>query len=58
MVHAATDASSVRVFRHEGSAEIELGPHEKWPVWLRIVVIVSLSGTLWAGIIAAISALL
>ena len=41
---------SVPVFEQEN--------YGKWPVWVRILVIVGLSVLLWAGIISGVSTLL
>jgi hypothetical protein len=56
MMHLATEPTSIRAYRSDVSADIE--NFGKWPVWLRIVLIVGLSASLWTGIILAISALL
>ncbi|HPE47194.1 MAG TPA: hypothetical protein PLR76_02310 [Hyphomonas sp.] len=41
----------------EIDARAEQDNYEKWPVWVRIVVIIGLSALLWAGIISGVTAL-
>lgn len=56
MIKLATETGVIRDYRNTSSADIE--NFAKWPVWLRIVLIVGLSASLWAGIILFITALL
>ncbi|MEE2922137.1 hypothetical protein [Hyphomonas sp.] len=56
MMNLATETGVIRNFQDDTNADIE--NFGKWPVWLRIVLIVGLSSALWAGIILAISAIL
>ncbi|MEZ5945771.1 MAG: hypothetical protein R3C13_12330 [Hyphomonas sp.] len=42
----------------ELDTRIERDTYEKWPVWVRLVVIVGLSALLWAGIISLVVAVL
>lgn len=48
--------------QHMGGFEAPSMPQsqidDKWPVWLRIVTIVGLSGLLWYGIISVILAVI
>lgn len=43
--------------RWESEACAEETQYEKWPVWARLITIVSLSALLWGGIISALIAL-
>jgi len=56
MMHLAAEPTTVRTYESDGNADIE--NFGKWPVWLRIVLIVGLSASLWTGIILFITALL
>ena len=56
MMHLAADPGSVRAYNNDVSTDIQR--FEKWPVWLRLIIIVGLSAGLWAGIILLISALI
>ncbi|MEQ3648286.1 hypothetical protein [Hyphomonas sp.] len=56
MIKLATETGVIRDYRNTSSADIE--NFAKWPVWLRIVLIVGLSASLWAGIILFITAML
>ena len=56
MMNLATETGVIRNFQDDTNADIE--NFGKWPVWLRIVLIVGLSSALWAGIILAISTIL
>ncbi len=41
----------------ELDSRIEPETYDKWPVWARLIIIVGLSGLLWAAIISGIMAL-
>ena len=56
MMNLAAETGVIANFQEDTNADIE--NFGKWPVWLRIVLIVGLSSALWAGIILAITALL
>lgn len=56
MMNLATETGVIREYRQTSNADIE--DFAKWPVWLRIVLIVGLSASLWTGIILFIAALL
>ena len=56
MMHLAAEPTTSRHYQSDVQTDIE--NFGKWPVWLRIVLIVGLSSALWAGIILAISAIL
>tara|TARA_R100000365_G_C2721478_1_gene53887 strand:+ start:709 stop:918 length:210 start_codon:yes stop_codon:yes gene_type:complete len=56
MMHLAAEPTTVRTYESDVNADIE--NFGKWPVWLRIVLIVGLSASLWTGIILFITALL
>lgn len=56
MMKLATETGVIREYRQTTNADIE--HFAKWPVWLRIMLIVGLSASLWAGIIFLIAALL
>ena len=50
------EITTIRHYQSDVQTDIE--NFGKWPVWLRITLIVGLSASLWAGIIFAIGALL
>ena len=56
MMKLATETGVIREYRQTTNADIE--DFAKWPVWLRIMLIVGLSASLWAGIIFLIAAFL
>ncbi len=56
MMKLATETGVIREYRQTTNADIE--DFAKWPVWLRIMLIVGLSASLWAGIIFLIATLL
>lgn len=56
MMHLAAEPTTIRHYQSDVQTDIE--NFGKWPVWLRITLIVGLSASLWAGIIFAIGALL
>ncbi|RAN32213.1 hypothetical protein HY3_15245 [Hyphomonas pacifica] len=55
MMHLATEPGTVRTFSDDAHANAQHAG--KWPVWVRLLIIVSLSAALWAGIIAGIAAI-
>ncbi|MEZ5998296.1 MAG: hypothetical protein R3B98_06345 [Hyphomonas sp.] len=56
MVDVANAAVSSRAW--EQDARIGRSNDEKWPVWVRLVIIIGLSALLWAGIISGVIAVL
>ncbi|WP_290496882.1 hypothetical protein [Hyphomonas sp. UBA4494] len=56
MMHLTAEPTTIRHYQSDVQTDIE--NFGKWPVWLRITLIVGLSASLWAGIIFAIGALL
>lgn len=56
MAHVATDSNTVRIY--SGEARADHRRDDKFPVWVRILIIMTLSCSLWAGIIAAFMAIL
>lgn len=56
MVDVANATVSSRAW--ELDARIEQDTYEKWPVWVRLIVIVGLSALLWAAIISGVVAIL
>ncbi|KCZ56042.1 hypothetical protein HY30_07240 [Hyphomonas chukchiensis] len=42
---------------HPEAGYIHNGAPDKWPVWARLLIIVSLSALMWAGIIAGMVSL-
>tara|TARA_B100001540_G_scaffold296511_1_gene298280 strand:- start:196 stop:369 length:174 start_codon:yes stop_codon:yes gene_type:complete len=56
MMYTAADNGVAETMDRDIGGEID--DIEKWPVWLRLVIIISLSAALWAGILSGISALL
>lgn len=55
MMYTTADNGVAESMDRDIGGEIE--DMEKWPVWLRLVIIISLSAALWAGILSGISAL-
>ena len=55
MMHLATAPGTVRSYSDEAQADVQHA--SKWPVWVRLLIIVTLSAGLWAGIIAGIAAI-
>ncbi|KCZ59236.1 MULTISPECIES: hypothetical protein [Hyphomonas] len=56
MMNLATQTSVIGTYRDQPKTDTH--GVNKWPVWLRILVIVSLSSALWTGIIAGVAAIL
>ena len=56
MMNLATQTSVIGTYRDQPKTDTH--GVSKWPVWLRILVIVSLSSALWTGIIAGVAAIL
>ena len=56
MIYSAADNRVSDTVKSDVGGEID--GIEKWPVWLRLIIIVGLSASLWAGILSGISALL
>lgn len=55
MMHLATEPGTVRTFSDDTHTNVQHAG--KWPVWVRLLIIVTLSAALWAGIIAGIAAI-
>lgn len=56
MMNLATQTSVIGTYRDRPKTDTH--GVNKWPVWLRILVIVCLSSALWTGIIAGVAAIL
>ncbi len=54
MMNLATQTSVIGTYRDQPKTDTH--GVSKWPVWLRILVIVCLSSALWTGIIAGVAA--
>ena len=48
---------SVDAHMRSEAGYIDKGAPDKWPVWARLLIIVSLSALMWAGIIAGMVSL-
>lgn len=55
MIYTTADNGVAEAMDRDIGGEIE--DIVKWPVWLRLVIIIGLSTAMWAGILSGISAL-
>lgn len=56
MMHVSPDTATFHII--DDSLAPDVDHLTKWPIWLRLIIIVGLSALLWTGIILGISALI